>query len=291
MNRDKGMKAIIAILVIVCVLQMGSISSLKSDVQNLKNSEVQLRRLLEEQSAQIEALESEFYAESHMADTSFGITNVNWEEGRVQFEFTVTPVNITESMRVVVNNTLTSVELTRSGNSYVGTLEYPFDEKTYETSYYIYEGDNEKGSGLIEWLGASTWAAKAMNVSFEGSTFYGNDRFTIAGTMHYYFNIPEELKSLKVVFQDEEIAGDMQKEGTVDINLSKQITIDAENCFKEIYMEFTTASGTIYQVYPTLLRDLMYDMEHNKESLNATAGQLGHMTIIMSDGTIYETSV
>ena len=224
--------------------------------------------------------------EGSLADYSFDVYPFDWENGTVTFKFTITPNNISDNTRVVIDNTLETVELERSGNSFVGTVDYPIDEYNYETSYQVYNGDVTEGSEIMERIGAHMMAGKVAYAEFNGFMSYGNHKLTLAGDLGYTLNIDEELESAKIVFKDNVIDLGISKEGMAEVNFSEAITLDAENNFSEVYIEFVTESGVTYQVYPGLYIDATYSVGENSD--NVFVRQEDALVAIMKDGTVYE---
>lgn len=285
MNRNKGIKATLVILVVVCLIQWGVISSLTSQVDELIWQLNDVRDQVNYQGTLIVDLQ-EYGVKERLADCSFDVYPIDWEKGTVTFKFTITPTNVSDNTRVVVNNTLDKVELERSGSSFVGTVDYPIDDKDYETSYHIYNGEVAEGSETIEWMGANMMAGKMAYTEFEGLMSYGNGKLTLAGNMAYMFNIDEKVKSSKIIFKDNVIDLGTSTEGFKEINVSEKVTSDAENNVSEIYIEYVTESGITYQVYPKLFIDTSYSLGEASDK-TVYMRQDAAFIVTLEDGTVY----
>ncbi len=285
MNRNKGIKAALVILVVVCVVELIVTFSLASNLEDLRWELNDVRDQVYYQATLIKDLQ-EYGVKEELADYSFDIYPLDWEKGTITFEFTVTPENLSDSTRVVINNTLETVELERNGSSFVGTVDYPIDSNQYETSYHIYNGEVSEGSEIMDWIGAYMMAGKMSYVEFQGLTAYGNDKLTLAGNLTYYLNVDEKVENTRIIFKDEIIELGASKEGRTEINMSEEVTIDDENTCSDIYIEFVTDSGITYQVYPELCVDTTYSVGENYDK-TVYLNQNSALVAITEDGTVY----
>lgn len=265
MNKNTGTNIMVAILIIVCIIQACAISSLEDTIEDFESRMDNVERRVRENENYIYDLLNE-NEKQDLADYEFGIKNVDLITGQVEFEFTITPYNFTENTQIKVSNSIKEVTLTKSGNSFVGSLSYPMNDETYETKYYIYEGNMEKGSRLIDWLGSGLWADKCTYADFEGTTIMGNNKLTLAGNINYYINVDDEIVSSKLVFLDNEIQLGDKFQGNVKINFSESIKgLVKEEYFKELYIEFIMESGYVYRVYPYITADLTHNLQGDTE--------------------------
>lgn len=289
MNRNIGIKVTLVILVVICLIQWGVMSSLTSQVNELEYQLSSVREQVNYQGTLLADIQ-EYGVEKKLADYSFDVYPFDWDKGIVTFKFTITPYNISENTRVVIDNTLETVELEKNGNSFVGTVDYPIDDYDYETSYHVYNGEVTQGSEVIEWMGASMMAGKMAYAEFDGLTSYGNDKLTLAGNLGYTLNVDEEVRSAKIIFKDNVIDLGKSKEGFAEINVSEEVTLDADDCFSEMYIEFVTESGITYQVYPGFYIDTTYGVD---EDMNKSiyVKQEDALVIILEDGTIYDMGI
>lgn len=285
MNRNKGIKVTLVILVVVCVVQWCVISSLTGQVDELRWQLNDVRDQVNYQGTLIADLQ-EYGVEERLAEYSFDAYPIDLENGTVAFEFTITPKNVSDNTRVVINSTLDTVELKRNGNLFKGTVTYPIDDKEYEASYHIYNGEVEAGSENMGWFGANMLAGKIAWAEFDGLMSYGNDKLTLAGNMGYFLNVDDKVKSSKIIFKDNVIDLGTSTEGYKEINVSEKVTGDIESNDSKIYIEFILESGITYQVYPGLSVDATYSLgENDDKTINIT--QENAIVIILEDGTEY----
>ncbi len=285
MNRNKGIKITLVILVLVCIVQWCVISSLISQVDELRWQLNDVRDQVNYQGTLIADLQ-EYGVEERLAEYSFDAYPIDLENGTVTFEFTITPKNVSDNTRVVINSTLDTVELKRNGNLFKGTVTYPIDDKEYEATYHIYNGEVEAGSENMGWFGANMLAGKTAWAEFDGLMSYGNDKLTLAGNIGYFLNVDDKVKSSKIIFKDNVIDLGTSTEGYKEINVSEKVTGDIESNDSKIYIEFILESGITYQVYPGLSVDATYSLgENDDKTINIT--QENAIVIILEDGTEY----
>ncbi|MBP3339291.1 MAG: hypothetical protein J6L69_07795 [Lachnospiraceae bacterium] len=280
---NKGYKVATIILIVILLFQSCGTSSSISNMEDRLNQNNQKLREMEDR---LNYFESEI-EENVLSDDSFGIENINFKEEYIKFSFSVEPRDVSNDTRVVLTNGIESVEMERKGNEFVGTLQYPLDDKLYNTSYKIYEGEVETGNQYIDSIGASLWMYKAAMADFYGEIMYGNGKLTLAGGLKYYLNIDDKIESAKFVFADNTIDLGTSTEDVVDINFSEKISVDEENNFSELYIELVLESGDIYKIYPYLEACTVFyvDESFNKDTF---VNQRQGVIITTSEGKEYK---
>ena len=280
---NKGYKVATIILIVILLFQSCGTSSSISNMEDRLNQNNQKLREMEDR---LNYFESEI-EENVLSDDSFGIENINFKEEYIKFSFSVEPRDVSNDTRVVLTNGIESVEMERKGNEFVGTLQYPLDDKLYNTSYKIYEGEVETGNQYIDSIGASLWMYKAAMADFYGEIMYGNGKLTLAGGLKYYLNIDDKIESAKFVFADNTIDLGTSTKDVVDINFSEKISVDEENNFSELYIELVLESGDIYKIYPYLEACTVFyvDESFNKDTF---VNQRQGVIITTSEGKEYK---
>ena len=291
MNNNSGTKVLVVILIIVCLFQGCSLTSANETMEDLQNRVYDLEFQCQKNADDITALEYELNLLKNGESSESEICTfkrIDAENGIVVAEFKITPKNINDTTKVVISNTVQSIEMTRSGNTFVGTLEYPIDEEFYETIYYVYDGDVQKEEKEIAALGAGNILVDVIFCEFADEPRYGNDRLTLAGLFAYQCEFGETITSSKLVFGDEELDLGTLKANKVSINMSETISLDDEKMFEEMYVEFTMKSGAVYRVYPCL--NAGYSNKINSDSdERISAYQERAIVIISPDGDMYRT--
>ncbi len=290
MNKNRGIKVALVILVVVCLIQAGALSAVSSRLESVESRLIFVERQAintENALAELQALND---IES-LGTAEFDIIGADFTLGEVEFKFYVTPENVTETTKVVISNTMESVELQKSGNTFSGTLRYPMNTETYETRYYVYDGEYERGNEYIDFVGASLWASKAAYAHFDGMTAYGNNKLTIAGPLSYYLNVEDEIKGAKLVFKDNIMDLGRSVEGEVQINFSEKIEGNDIEHMKDLYIEFEMESGFVYQIYPVLQAGLTYKLNGGGEDESESLSQSEELNVITDTGIEYQMSV
>lgn len=280
---NKGYKVATIILIVILLFQSCGTSSSISNMEDRLN---QYDYQLVEMENRLNYLENEI-EENVLSDDSFGIENINFKEEYIEFSFSVEPREVSNDTKVVLTNGIESVEMERKGNEFVGTLQYPLDDKLYNTSYKIYVGEDEIGNQYIDSIGASLWMYKAAMADFYGEIMYGNGKLTLAGGLKYHLNVNSKIKSAKLVFVDNTINLGTSEGDVVDINFSEKISVDEDDNFSELYIELFLESGDIYKIYPYLEACTVFyvDESFNKDTfINQRQGVI----ITTSEGKEYK---
>lgn len=280
---NKGYKVATIILIVILLFQSCGTSSSISNMEDRLNQNNQKIREMEDRLNYYGSM----IEENVLSDDSFGIENINFKEENIEFSFSVEPRDVSNDTRVVLTNGIESVEMERKGNEFVGTLQYPLDDKLYNTSYKIYEGEVETGNQYIDSIGAPLWMYKAAMADFNGEIMYGNGRLTLVGGLKYHLNLNSKIKSAKLVFADNTINLGTSEGDVVDINFSEKISVDEDDNFSELYIELVLESGDIYKIYPYLEACTVFyvDESFNKDTF---VNQRQGVIITTSEGKEYK---
>lgn len=290
MNKNKGIKVALVILVVVCVIQAGALSAVSSRLESVDER----LSLVEKQARYTENALAELEAVidiNTLGVAQMDIIGADFSSGEVEFKFYVTPANVNDNTRVVVSNTIDSVELKKNGSSYEGSLRYPMNTETYETRYYVYDGEYERGNEYIDFVGATQWASKVAYAYFDGMTAYGNNKLTLAGSLSYHLYADDEIKSAKLVFKDNTMDLGSSSEGEVQINFSEKVEKNDNDCIRDLYIEFEMASGYVYQVYPMLNAGCTYQLQGGGEDMTEAVSQSEELNVTTDDGIAYQMSI
>ncbi|MBE5921423.1 MAG: hypothetical protein E7269_01520 [Lachnospiraceae bacterium] len=289
-QKNTGIKFILVVLVIVCVIQAFHLSSLTSQMEDLNNQLSEVNRKLQDHQYQINDLWEE---EKSLFDASYQVISVHWDAGTVQVEFEVEPIIVSEHTRVLVNNQIATTELERQGNSFVGLVEYPINQEDYATEIYLYEGDYEETWETIDWIGAATWASAHAFCGFDGFSAYGNGKITVAGTVKYLLDTEEKVTSARWVVGENVTELDANKEGSISINASEFVgesSTDEDLEIESVYVELLTESGVTYRLYPEIFAGANYQIDE-VEQYSEYVYQPNMLGVILADGTEYKMNI
>ncbi len=298
MNRnDKSIKVMLVILIVVCLFQGCSISSLNTSVNDLSNGLMQAESKILTMQQQILELEENATDGNLQMDVSYKTSKINLDTGRIEVTFTVNPVLATESTRIIIGNGSGSFELIKDGNIFSGIVEYPLDTSDFETVAYQYEGEFEKGYQSIDWINAGMLLMEYVGCDFSGYASYGNDKLTLAGELTYGMYLKEEISSVKMIAGEKITELENATKGTASVNLSEYVgdyDSDSEMGARFICVEFTTADGIIYRVYPGISVGSSYQVGNEVAMEGPIKGgyyftQENGLMIMKPDGTKYET--
>lgn len=295
---NSGIKVMLVILIIVCVFQGCMVASLTSGVEELRDDIASLEQSVDRLKWQIEDLEEQEAENGILKDVSYGVEGVDWEEGKIYVNFTISLAGVTDNTVATINNELETVTLSKSGGQFVGTIGYPIDNGYYETKLCQYDGDSLVASEIIYWLDAQSLLAKYILCDFSGFASYGNERLTLAGEVNYTINVEDKVTQAKLVFEDEETTLSDYSYGTVEINSSKTINgvvTDSRTDINSLYLEVITESGVILRVYPEIYISTNHkvdtDVEVNTEMISPDASQECVLEVITPSGKTYRISI
>lgn len=300
---NKGIKIVLAILVVVCIIQAVTIYSLKEDIEYLNNDIYNinarfsgLQSLVWELDEEDE--ESEEYEEEYSMDVAYNVAEMDWNKGEMRVDFFITPQSVTDNTRILIDDENKKTELTREGNSFTGSVWYPINSDGYDVSVYLYEGDYEKYGDYVEYISSESWATKVAFAEIDGYTSYGNDKLTIAGKLNYSLKTDEKIKNAKWVFGDTVTELGKDLEGSISVNDSEVVSkeIFDEEYEEElmalesynIYVEFETEKGIIYRIHPAIYESAQYYTEDDSENIAYEGMSQDHaLVVVMPDGTQY----
>ena len=286
-QNNTGMKIALVVLVVVCIFQGMSLTSITTEMDELRNEVNIMGHALNDVKYQLtELLNSQKQEE---VDVTWGIEEVDWQNRICTISYVVKVPNATDLTRVVIDSGMKTLELDRENMVFSGRIELPIDNKEYQTKLYLYEGDHEENCQYIDTMGMQYFAAKFFMCDFYGYSSYGNNRLTLAGNFSYDINVEEKVTSMKLVCgsQEQSLSTNTNEEA---VNVS--IPINTTNSqsgteIKEVYFEIATENGTIFKVYPDLYKMYSYEMGMDEESEMISVGQEGWLMVILPDGTTY----
>lgn len=264
---NNGMKVLLVILIVICFFQGCGFVKMAEDIDYLHSDISNLENMLNRLEWRIREVESNEDNNDLQMDVSYGIDSVDWENGVINVEFTVSLNSVTENTSVSIGNGNNTAALTKSGNQFVGIVSYPINDENYETILYKYNGASLEASESIEWINEGNLMEKYILCQFDGLSSYGNGKLTLAGTVDYTINVPEQIAGAKLIAGDEIIELGTLQQGRNDINVSKEINMAVDESgrvdVKELYLEVTTEEGIIYRAYPEI-----YAYENYKVNVN-----------------------
>lgn len=288
-QNNTGMKIVLVLLVIICVFQGMSLASMEEELQNMSYEMQELSSILRDLRYEVSELQSQ---EAVMMDVSYGIDEVDWQEGTLTVSFMVDVPSAVADTRVVIDNRIEKLELTRNGNVFSGTMKYPIDDENYTTDAYLYEGSREMVGHYVDNIGIADIMGKFLACEFYGYSSYGNDRLTLAGTLAYQVNLEDKVTSMKLVYNGEEQTLDIRNVGEKEINVS--IPVTAQNTgeqMKVLCLEVTTESGIVYKAYPGVDTNNNYEISMDGVFEEVYPDQYYWVEVILPDGTTYELNV
>lgn len=302
MRENRLTTILLIILIVVCVFQGCSISSMSSNIDELNNRLSNADNALQNLEYRVEELESVVQANVGIdMDYSYEVSEIDWNTGNVLAQFTIVMGNVTEDTRILVKVGQNTFELTGEGNVFKGTVEYPMTKSSYETIVYQYEGDMEKANETLDWISAGSLLQDKMSCKFDGFIAYGNGKLTMAGDLHYGFNMDDTIVSAKFVLENTTKEVSANKTGSYEINISEDMKtlLDKNGTDTRVaYMEFITESGITYQVYPEFGAYTNHQVnryEDSEDVIVEVAGddsnsiyQEAWIVAILPDGTTYE---
>ncbi len=267
--KNSGLKLIIVILVVVCLFQGGKIMVLTSDIDFMLSEISDLQNYIYRLEDRIEDLEQSAESEGMQIEVDFGLDSVDWEEGVLNVEFSVSLADVNENTVVTINNKKETVILTKSNGQFVGKIAYPLDNETYETIVYKYNGDSLVDSETIDWFGAQNLMAKYIMCEFSGFAAYGNGKLTLAGDVDYVINVSEKVTSAELVFEDERVKISDYNSGRVAINSSKNVDETADKDgnidINSLYLQVDTESGIVFRAYPEIYARTNYEVIEDED--------------------------
>ena len=290
-QNNTGMKVVLVILVIVCLFQGASLSSMQEELDYMNNEMQNLTSTLRDLRYELSELQNQ---DAVMMDVSYGIDEVDWQEGTLTVSFIADVPSAVADSRVVINNGIEKIELTKNGNVFSGTMKYPISDEDYATDAYLYEGSLEMAGYFVDNIGIANIMGKFLACEFYGYSSYGNDKLTLAGTLAYQVNLEDKVTSMKLVYNGEEQALDIRSVGEKEINVSIPVTEHNTGEYalvKALYIEAVTDSGIIYRVYPELGTNNNYQISVDGAVEMLYPDQYYWVEVILSDGTIYEFEV
>lgn len=294
MNNDKLTKVLLVILVIVCVFQGCSISSMNTEIQNLGNRLSDMNRDLSALKYRIDDLEDVVSAQGIQMDAVYKLSKMNLESGMLEVEFEINPANVTDNTRIVVANGNGSFELTKDGNHFSGIVEYPMNTTDYETIVYQYEGDYEKAYQSMDWIGAGALLSEYVQCSFRGFSSYGNQKLTLAGELDFGLYLNKTITSVQLVIGEQKTKLENGEAGTVPVNVSEDIgnyERDFNDNIRNIYVEFVTDEGVSYRVYPYINCGSSHEISNEESSEGDYITQDSWLIVTLPDGTEYEMMI
>lgn len=301
-QNNKGMKTLLAILVIACIVLTLCVSSLNADKEELEYQIDELNTRLTRLIHQVNELDAQLsgalqginnpgYSEESVMNVSYSISEIDWKNEIMKVDFVITPLKVSDSTRALIDNEKEIHELTRQGHSFVGTVNYPVDDVQYGTMAYLYEGDYENASQQIDWIGAYNGVAKIAQCEFDGFSAYGNDRLTLSGNLNYALNINEEIRDMQLVFGEEVTAVEKNARGSIDVDASELVDCTGYNdSYHEInmfYLKIVTESGITYQIYPDIYGTSSYKVDDSYYECQGIQ-QTEKVIVVLEDGKKYE---
>lgn len=288
---NNAFKVMLVILIVICLFQGCGIANMTEQLEGLEEYIDNLESDIKSLENRIVNLEAGLEQDNMIMDVSYGIEGLDWENGKINVEFVIHLREAYENSKLVIGNGYGTYEFTRSGNQFVGTVEYPMNSESYETIAYQYNGDVLVDSEAIEWIGAGYLMGKYVICEFDGLTSYGNGKLTLAGVIDYYINLEEQVTSAKVVFKDEEIILEDFVQGQQEINWSKEVEAaegkEGQIDMKYLCLEITTESGMVYRAYPYLSALENYKVNIDEEYI-MTAYQENALVVTTPAGATYE---
>ena len=301
MKDNKLTQVILIILVIICVFQGCSMSSLSSQIDEMNNQLNDIKSDISYLQYRLEDVEENVTStDSIQVDVSYEISEVDWNTGVVKVDFSVNAVSVSENTRILVGNGYNTYELTKQGNLFRGTVEYPMKADEYETIVYQYEGETEKGYESEGWLSAGTLLSEYMGCVFYGFSSYGNGKLTLAGVLEYELLTDENIKSVQLVTGEKIIELENSKKASIEVNSSEPVTAFINSSTSEvrhIYVKIIAESGITYELYPNIYAGADYQVyeESSMEYAEKDQAESGYINqdnwfvITLPDGTKYET--
>ena len=290
MNDNKLIKVLLVILVVVCLFQGCSLSSMNTTVQNLDRRLEEMDSNFNNLKNRIEILESNVSnTQNIQMEASYTVDRINLDTGKIEVKFDINMVHVTENTRIVVGNGNGSFELLRNGNEFSGIVDYPMNTDDFETIIYQYEGDMEKANESMGFMSAGLLLSEYVSCGFDGFSSYGNDRLTLAGELVYGINLKENIKEVRLVTGNKTEVLENAIKGDVSINVSKEVEPigEGDNAqIKEVCIECVTDNNVTYRIYPYLYAGSNYQVGDSKEGSYVT--QESWLTVTKADGTTYE---
>ncbi|MGN1157826.1 MAG: hypothetical protein ACI4TK_16745 [Agathobacter sp.] len=290
MNKNSGIKIGIVILVIICLFQGCGIASLSDTLETLNVQMEQMNFRIDNLERQMKELEELIDKNGIGMDVSYNIKEIDWENGKIIVDFSINLFDVMETTGIAVSNGKNIYEFTGAGGKYVGSVEYPIDSNSYETSVYQYNGDILTAKETIDWIGAGSLMREDALCEFKGLASYGNGRLTVAGTVDYGMNIQENIIAANLIFCDEKTQLNPYLKGSTEINFSKGVETLKEDRIEDtqqLYVEITTESGLIYRLYPSIYAYSDYQVNPDAEVFLG-AYQENRLMVILPDETTYE---
>lgn len=289
MNRkNTGLKLTIFLLVVVCIYLLYKVTDQSDMIQMLDEKLDRINQRIEKLQVRVEELEETNNGKMSYDATQYGLHRIDWEKGIITWDVEFSVKNATGNTTVVVDNTIEKVELAGNSGVYKGRISYPIDNKDYDTTYYIYNGDVLVDSVRTESMTFDMLAAKMLWVEYDDSAYYGNDKLTVAGKLNWNINPEEEITKLELVFGDERVNLKPAIYGEADINMSQAIRLDGER-FRELYMEATDAKGNTYKIYPPITVSHIYEVPQPGVEFNVShIYQEWEVEITLANGKQYK---
>lgn len=302
------------ILALVCIYQGLRLSTLSDENGELGEQLKELNHQLIDIQNKMDDLDTTLYeyTNSKDADVTYEIVNMDWENKNMEVRFNVQLLNATENKTVYLNNTKEEIELTKNGDVYTGTINYPIREQMYKTTLRVEEkiaGGTRIYHYFEEEIGASTWATLVTMGGFDGYICYGNGKLHISGSMDYSLDVEDKVSEVHYeigsaymktqYLEDEEIEDENAraywgKHGKIELDNSmalKNTELEDGVLYHEtVRVVITMESGITYYLYPEILATENY--EADVERVNYTEViQKGELHVSLPDGSYYELTL
>lgn len=288
---NSGMKVLLVILVVVCLFQGCTLASMSDEIDNLNVSLENANSNINRLEWRIDDLESMMDANRLVADITYGVGKVDWEQGVVNIDVSITVNDVAVGTAYSIGNGYGTWELARNGSQVTGTIALPLNNQSYATTLYQYNEGVMTSSEEIDWLGASDFMAKYVLCEFDGMSSYGNGKLTLAGTVEYTINAGETVTNAKLVFGDEELELQNLFYGASEINWSQAVDAIPDEYYndnvKVLYLEVTTDAGMVFRAYPEIYANVSNKVNVGEESISG-AYQQSRLEIVTPAGATYD---